>query len=191
MRDKNLKEKNGCVYRYNGITLLYGRSYHNFVNQLYINNTFIYIYIYIVFFRAAPMAYGGSQTRGRIGAVAAGLHHSHNMWDLSHWVRPVIEPASLWLLVRSSPLSYNGNSNKTFKNERNANKLETFWMSINGDWFWYIITIDIERKCSFFIAWWLIERVHEAQTYWRAKVEVDDWTFNVPLNGIIVFSIFF
>ena len=28
-------------------------------------------------FRATPAAYGGSQTRGRIGAVAAGLRHSH------------------------------------------------------------------------------------------------------------------
>ena len=29
-------------------------------------------------FRAAPVAYGGSQARGQIGAVAAGLHHSHS-----------------------------------------------------------------------------------------------------------------
>ena len=28
-------------------------------------------------FRAAPMAYGDSQARGLIGAVATGLHHSH------------------------------------------------------------------------------------------------------------------
>ena len=27
-------------------------------------------------FRAAPMAYGGSQAGGQIGATAAGLHHS-------------------------------------------------------------------------------------------------------------------
>ena len=27
---------------------------------------------------AAPTAYGGSQARGRIGAIAAGLHHSHS-----------------------------------------------------------------------------------------------------------------
>ena len=26
---------------------------------------------------AAPTAYGGSQARGGIGAIAAGLHHSH------------------------------------------------------------------------------------------------------------------
>ena len=29
-------------------------------------------------FRAAPAAYGGSQARGLVGAVAAGLHHSHS-----------------------------------------------------------------------------------------------------------------
>ena len=29
-------------------------------------------------FRAAPGAYGGSQARGRIGAVAASLRHSHS-----------------------------------------------------------------------------------------------------------------
>ena len=29
-------------------------------------------------FRIAPMAYGGSQARGLIGAAAAGLHHSHS-----------------------------------------------------------------------------------------------------------------
>ena len=29
-------------------------------------------------FRAAAMAYGGSQTRGPIRATAAGLHHSHS-----------------------------------------------------------------------------------------------------------------
>ena len=27
---------------------------------------------------AVPAAYGGSQARGRIGAIAAGLHHSHS-----------------------------------------------------------------------------------------------------------------
>jgi len=29
-------------------------------------------------FRAAPAAYGGSQARGLIGAVAASPHHSHS-----------------------------------------------------------------------------------------------------------------
>ena len=30
------------------------------------------------FFRAAPSAYGGTQARSRIRAVAAGLRHSHS-----------------------------------------------------------------------------------------------------------------
>ena len=30
------------------------------------------------FYRAAPTAYGGSQARGPIGAIAAGLCHSHS-----------------------------------------------------------------------------------------------------------------
>ena len=29
-------------------------------------------------FRATPSAYGGTQARGRIRAVATGLHHSHS-----------------------------------------------------------------------------------------------------------------
>ena len=41
------------------------------------------------FFRAAPVAHGSSQTRGRTGATATSLHHSHNagsghVCDLHH-----------------------------------------------------------------------------------------------------------
>ena len=35
------------------------------------------LFFFFCLFRAALMAYGGSQARGRIGAVAASLHHSH------------------------------------------------------------------------------------------------------------------
>ena len=34
--------------------------------------------IFFFFFRATLAAYGGSQARGQIGAIAAGLHHSHS-----------------------------------------------------------------------------------------------------------------
>ena len=37
----------------------------------------IYYYYYFAF-RATPRAYGGSQARGLIRAVAAGLHQSHS-----------------------------------------------------------------------------------------------------------------
>ena len=39
---------------------------------------FFFLCVCVCLFRAAPTAYGGSQARGRIGAVAAGLHHSHS-----------------------------------------------------------------------------------------------------------------
>ena len=37
-----------------------------------------FFFFFGLFYRAAPEAYGGSQPRGQIGAVAAGLHHSHS-----------------------------------------------------------------------------------------------------------------
>ena len=43
-------------------------------------NAFIYLFIYslILLFRAEPVAYGGSQARGLIGAIAASLHYSYS-----------------------------------------------------------------------------------------------------------------
>ena len=41
-------------------------------------NLFLKVCVCVCVFRAAPAAYGGSQFRGRIGAVAASLHHSHS-----------------------------------------------------------------------------------------------------------------
>ena len=38
-------------------------------------------------FRAAPVAHGGSEARGLITAIAAGLHHSHNARSELH-LRP-------------------------------------------------------------------------------------------------------
>ena len=37
-----------------------------------------FFFSFCCLFRAIPVAYGGSQARGRIGAAAAGLHHSHS-----------------------------------------------------------------------------------------------------------------
>ena len=67
--------------------------------------------------RAVSQAYGGSQARGPIRAIAAGLRHrprQRRIWavsstyttaqgntgSLTHWARPGIEPASSWILVR-------------------------------------------------------------------------------------------
>ena len=37
-----------------------------------------FFFFLMVFSRATPTAYGGSQVRGLNGAVAVGLHHSHS-----------------------------------------------------------------------------------------------------------------
>ena len=37
-----------------------------------------FLSFFLLLFRATPVAYGGSQARGPIGAVAACLHHSHS-----------------------------------------------------------------------------------------------------------------
>ena len=42
------------------------------------NRIIVFYFILFCRFRATYTAYGGSQARGQIRAVAAGLHHSHN-----------------------------------------------------------------------------------------------------------------
>ena len=39
---------------------------------------YLFIFCLFAFSRAAPVAYGGSQARGRIGAVATSLRQSHS-----------------------------------------------------------------------------------------------------------------
>ena len=51
--------------------MLYNRNWHS-VHYTLIKN------IFFVFSRAAPVACGGSQARGFIGAVAASLRQSHS-----------------------------------------------------------------------------------------------------------------
>ena len=83
----------------------------------------IYIIFFCLFFRAAFVAYGGFQAKGRIRAVAAGLHHSHiramsvthttahgNDGSLTHWARPGsnLHPYGCW--SDSLLLSHDGNS---------------------------------------------------------------------------------
>ena len=43
---------------------------------------------FFFFFRTAPAAYGSSQARSQIGAVAAGLHHSHSNAGSKPHLRP-------------------------------------------------------------------------------------------------------
>ena len=62
----------------------------------------IFFFSFFVFSRAALVAYGGSQARGLIGAVAAGLDTATATWDLSRvcdqhhnsWQRQILNPLS-------------------------------------------------------------------------------------------------
>ena len=62
--------------------------------------TSLFVLLCFVFnFMTIPVAYGSSQARGLIWAVAADLYHS-NATSLTHWARPGIELESSWMLVR-------------------------------------------------------------------------------------------
>ena len=47
---------------------------------------------YFLLFRDAPVAYGGSQARGRIGATAAGLHYSCSNTRSEPHLRAMLDP---------------------------------------------------------------------------------------------------
>ena len=42
------------------------------------DQSFFFFFVFLLFLWAAPAAYGGSQARGLIGAVATGLRQSHS-----------------------------------------------------------------------------------------------------------------
>ena len=89
-----------------------------FQTNHYLGEFFFFFFCLFALSWAAPAAYGGSQTRGLIGAAAASLHHSHSNtrselhlqptplqhssqqhWIPNPWARPGIKPATLWFLV--------------------------------------------------------------------------------------------
>ena len=49
----------------------------------------ICLFIYFCLFRAAPVACGGFQARGRIGAVATSLYHSQSNASSEPCLRPI------------------------------------------------------------------------------------------------------
>ena len=57
------------------------------VSELHPFIYFLFFYFF-AFFRAAPMAYRGSQARRLIGAAAASLHHSHSHTRSEARLRP-------------------------------------------------------------------------------------------------------
>ena len=60
-------------------------------NLTYLRQVHLFIYLFSLF-RATLVAYGSFQTRGRIGAAAANLHHSHNNTGSEPRLRPTSHP---------------------------------------------------------------------------------------------------
>ena len=50
---------------------------------------YVYMYSFILLFRVTTAAYGSSQARGPIGAVAAGLHHGHSNKGSEPQLQPI------------------------------------------------------------------------------------------------------
>ena len=53
------------------------------------DDDYFFFFVFWPFSWAAPMAYGGSQARGPIGAVADGLQHSHSNAGSEACLRPI------------------------------------------------------------------------------------------------------
>ena len=58
---------------------------------IYIFLVSILLFLCVCLFKAAPMAYGGSQARSQIGGVAADLHHSRSNAGFKLHLQPTLQ----------------------------------------------------------------------------------------------------
>ena len=64
------------------ILLLFFSAIHPITVHAWIS----FLFFFVLLFRATLVAYGGTQARALIGAIAASLHHSHsNAGSETHW----------------------------------------------------------------------------------------------------------
>ena len=103
--------------------------YHIFVKFIFYHE--LSSFFFFCLFSATLVAYGGSQARGQIGAVATVLHHSHSNTRSKPLLRPIPHSWYCWILsplgkaqglnlcphriqAGSFPLSHYGNSSSYF-----------------------------------------------------------------------------
>ena len=70
---------------------------------------FVFVFVFLLF-RAAPLAYGSSQARGRIRDVAAGLHHSPRQHQILHPLSEARDRTRILMDWVRYQLSHEGNS---------------------------------------------------------------------------------
>ena len=75
------------------------------------------VFFFFILFRATHTAYGGSQARGLIRAVAAGLHHCHSNARSKPCLQPTPQLRQRWIL---DPLSE--------ARDQTCNLMVTSWM---------------------------------------------------------------
>ena len=63
-----------------------------------------FVFLFFCLFRAALVAYGGSQARGQIGAVADGLHHSSGQCRILNPLKEARDQTCV--LMDASQISY-------------------------------------------------------------------------------------
>ena len=126
-----------------------------------------FIYLFIVFSRAAPVAYGGSQARDLSGAVATGLCQSHsnagsepslqptpqahgNAGSYAHWTRTGIKPPTSWFLVGFvNHWFVNGNSSLDFFKWHGNNS----WSLDRAQLWHYLKTVFSKSRSLGFPSW--------------------------------------
>ena len=72
------------------------------INLRYLHFVMVLFFCLFVLFMATPMAYGGSQARDLIGAIAAGLRQTHSNAGSELCRRPIPQPMAAQIL---NPLS--------------------------------------------------------------------------------------
>ena len=126
-----------------------------FGSVLFFIRTGLFLFFpFFFFFRAAPTAYGSSQARGQIGAIASGLHHSHskvgskpclqtyttahgNARSPTHWIRPGIKHPILmdtsWIVSTAPQWELQDWSISISSLIKNVALTLGQWFSIEGD----------------------------------------------------------
>ena len=100
-------------------------------STLYPKTLFCFVFLSFVIFRAAPAAHGGSQARGLIRAIAAGLLQSHSNSGSKPHLRPTPEPQQLGIQTTSAAYTTaHGNARSLTHCTRPGIKPATSWFLV-------------------------------------------------------------